>query len=135
MPVAPLSAAVAGRPLRVTVSSERWDAYMRYPPGPIGAVWLLREDDADGRPSIRCLQVVCPHLGCGIDYAVDRGVFNCPCHASEFDGTGRRRFGPSPRDMDELECRISDAGDEGRRWIEVRYQEFATGVAVKKPIA
>ena len=88
---------------------------------------------ANGQP--RVLSAVCPHLGCAIDYAADRNTFNCPCHASEFDAAGRRRLGPSPRDMDELECRISDADESGVRWVEVKYQEFQTGVSEKRPTA
>lgn len=130
--VGPLTSLTTGRPQRVTVLSDRWDAFTHHPPGPIGSVWLI-SDDAD--ESVRCLQVVCPHLGCAIDYAADRKVFQCPCHASEFDAAGRRRFGPSPRDMDELECRITEPDEAGVRWVEVTYQEFQTGVSEKRPTA
>ncbi len=128
--VAPLSALSAGRPLRGVVAADRWDAYTHHPPGPIGSVWLLREERVPGaagdksEPRIRCLQTICPHLGCGIDYDVDRRAFSCPCHASDFDAAGRRLLGPAPRDMDELECRVTGPDEQGRRWIEVRYQEF-----------
>ena len=133
--VGPLASVTISRPQRATVMADRWDAYTHYPPGPIGNVWLLRKEGNDRNPQIRCLQVICPHLGCAIDYAADRNAFHCPCHASEFDPTGRRRFGPSPRDMDELECRISDADESGARWVEVKYQEFQTGVSEKRPTA
>lgn len=130
--VGPLTSLATGHPQRVTVLSDRWDAYTHHPPGPIGNVWLLPGDSAD---RVRCLHVTCPHLGCAIDYAADRNAFNCPCHASEFDATGRRRFGPSPRDMDELQCRVTDADESGVRWVEVQYQEFQTGVSDKRPTA
>ena len=133
--VAPVTSLAPGRPARVTVMADRWDAYTHHPPGPIGNVWLLRNESDDRDPKIRCLHVICPHLGCAIDFAADRNAFHCPCHASEFDSAGRRRFGPSPRDMDELECRISDAGESGVRWVEVKYQEFQTGASDKRPRA
>jgi Rieske Fe-S protein len=133
--VAPVTSLTVGRPQRVTVPADRWDAYTHHPPGPIGNVWLFRNESGDRDPKIRCLHVICPHLGCAIDYAADRNAFNCPCHASEFDPAGRRRFGPSPRDMDELDCRISDADESGVRWVEVQYQEFQTGVSEKRPTA
>ncbi len=132
--VAPLRAVPEGRPVRVVVSTDRWDAYTHHPSGPIGSVFLLREASQSGDPGIRCLQTICPHLGCGIDYAADRGTFSCPCHASEFDLTGRRRFGPSPRDMDELDCRVTDPDEGAQRWIEVRYQAFQTGLPQKRPV-
>ena len=133
--VATVASLTAGRPQHVTVLADRWDAYTHYPPGPIGNVWLLRNASDDREPKIRCLQVICPHLGCAIDFAADRNAFNCPCHASEFDSAGRRRFGPSPRDMDELECRVSDADESGVCWVEVRYQEFQSGASEKRPTA
>lgn len=130
----PLSALPGDRPLRVHVSADRWDAYTHHPPGPIGSVFLVREG-ADGEdPRVRCLQTICPHLGCGIDYLTDRDVFACPCHASEFDQTGLIRYGPSPRSMDELVCRVTGADERNRRWIEVEYVEFQTGIPTKRPI-
>jgi menaquinol-cytochrome c reductase iron-sulfur subunit len=129
----PLSALSPGRPLRVTVVAERVDAYTRHPPGPIGNVFLIREPDVNGRHQVRCLQVICPHLGCAVDYQSDRGAFSCPCHASEFDLSGQRRFGPSPRDLDTLECRVTEADPSGQHWVEASYAEFKTGIAEKQP--
>ena len=133
--IGPLSLVSLGRPVRVTVSADRWDAYTHHPPGPIGTVWLIREGESEDHPEIRCLQTVCPHLGCGIDYVSDRHGFACPCHASDFELSGRRREGPSPRDLDRLACRVTEPDEQGRRWIEVRYQEFQTGIASMQAIA
>lgn len=127
----PQDSLAADRPTRVTLRTDRWDAFIHHPPGPVGNVWLTRAKDG---ANPRCLQAICPHLGCGIEYAADRNAFYCPCHASEFDTDGRRRFGPSPRDMDELPCRMSDADPAGVRWIEVQYVEFQSGVPDKRPL-
>jgi Rieske Fe-S protein len=124
-----------GKPVRVVIAADRWDAYVHYPPGPIGSVWLIRENGARESGRVRCLQTICPHLGCGIDFAASRGLFTCPCHASAFDVSGRVLGGPSARAMDELECRIGEPDEQGRRWVEVRYQEFQTGVADRRVIA
>ncbi len=136
--VAPLSAIAKMQgvvPLRVTITRDRWDAFTHSPPAPIGTVWLIRDDaDGDG-PGVRCLQTICPHLGCGIDFAAQRETFHCHCHASDFDVNGRRLMGPSPRDMDELECRVGAPDASGVRWVEVRYQEFRTGGTQPRPIA
>jgi Rieske Fe-S protein len=94
-------------------------------------VWLIR-DDADPA-KVRCLQTICPHLGCGIEFSADREAFTCPCHASEFDKTGRQRFGPSPRDLDALACHIEEAHPGGQQWVVVDYREFRTGTAEKIP--
>lgn len=132
--VLPLDRVPTNRPFRATVRADRWDAYVHYPPGPIGTVWLTRQD-ADGvGPRVRCFQSICPHLGCGIDYASDRNAFFCPCHLSEFAIDGSRRLGPSPRDMDELAVTITKPDTDGTRWVEVEYVEFRTGVARKQPV-
>ena len=144
--VAPLSAlpvASDAAPVRVTVSRDRWDAYAHFPAEPVGAVWLVPDHgadanagaDEDGAPRVRCFQAMCPHLGCGIDYSARRRAFYCPCHESDFDAAGHRRSGPSPRDMDELACRVSQPDATGERWIEVRYQVFATGSSTPRPLA
>lgn len=122
--VAPVDSLTAGRPTRATIHADRWDAFMHHPPGPVGAVWLTRDEATQ---DVRCLQVICPHLGCGIEFSAERNAFHCPCHASEFDPDGRRRFGPSPRDMDELPCRITEPDDRGVQWVEIQYTEFHPG--------
>jgi Rieske Fe-S protein len=123
----PLSALPPGQPTLVSINADRTDAYTHYPPGTIGQVFLTRPDS--NREAVQCLQVICPHLGCAIDYLPDRGSFACPCHASDFGIDGRRRAGPSPRDMDSLECRLSDPDAAGERWVEVKYQEFEAGIS------
>ena len=134
LPVTPLSALEPHRPVRATVSTDRRDAFTHYPPGPIGSVWLIR-DSAEGEPpAVRCYQTICPHLGCGIDFAADREAFVCPCHAGEFDLTGAHRAGPPPRSMDALECRVTDADDPSQRWVEVRYEAFVSGTADQRPV-
>lgn len=130
--VATLESVPIGTPLRVTVNADRWDAYVHHPPGPIGTVWLTREESTDAEPSLRCFQATCPHLGCGIDYAADRNAFFCPCHDSEFGPDGSRRLGPSPRGMDELPVTISEPETDGKRWVEIEYNEFQTGTNEKK---
>lgn len=131
--VARLSALSGNKPVRAVVRDARQDTFIHYPPGPVGSVWLVPAPDEATPPC--CLQTICPHLGCGIDFADGPGVFTCPCHASDFDRTGKALSGPSPRDMDPLDCRLSDPDESGERWVEVRYQEFQTGVPQRRPLA
>jgi Rieske Fe-S protein len=128
--VTPFSALIPGQPVPVQVVNKRSDAYTAYPPAPIGNVFLLQ--DAADPTKVRCMQVICPHLGCAIKYLSERKGFSCPCHTSDFDAAGHRLAGPSPRDMDELECRITPPDSAGVRWVEVKYQEFYAGIAEKK---
>lgn len=137
----PVSTLPVSKPMRVAIEQDRWDGFTHYPPGTIGHVWLYRESDtlppaerveAAVPPAIRCWQTVCPHLGCAIDDRNDHTGFHCPCHGARFDLSGASISGPSPRGMDELRCRISDADADGLRWIEVRYEEFLTGIPNKQ---
>lgn len=132
--IAAFDSVPSDRPLRVVVRADRWDAYVHHPPGPIGTVWLTREESDGNAPNVRCFQAACPHLGCGIDYALDRNAFFCPCHTSEFAPDGSRRLGPSPRGMDELPVTITKPDTDGKRWVEIEYAEFATGTAEKKQV-
>lgn len=132
-----LDALPAAGPVRMTVSAARTDGFLRYPPSGVGSVWLWHEASAsmsrEGGETVRCLQTICPHLGCGIDYSAARERFFCPCHASDFDREGRALTGPSPRDMDPLECRVTPMDEAGERWVEVRYVEFRTGTPARHP--
>lgn len=133
--VASFSVLKGDRPVRVPVVAARIDAFTTHPPQPVGGVWLLREHPDQSDSPIRCLQVTCPHLGCAVDFATDRGSFACPCHASDFDRLGRRVAGPSPRDMDALQCRVTDPDANGRRWVEVQFERYQAGIAEKRVVS
>jgi quinol---cytochrome c reductase iron-sulfur subunit, bacillus type len=129
-------------PTRAMIRMDKWDAYLHYPPGAVGAVWLVPETSSaatgtaqSGAPEIRCLQTICPHLGCAINFAPDRNVFVCPCHASEFTRSGEPISGPTPRPMDRLPCRVSAPDANGDCWVEIEYHEFKTGTPRREPIA
>jgi Rieske Fe-S protein len=115
---------VPGRPLRVDVVGSRTDAWVREDGVKLGACWLVREKGG----AVRAFSTVCPHLGCGIDWNQETGQFDCPCHGSSFDASGRRVKGPSPRDMDELGVVVSE------RDVLVRYQRFRVATSEKEPL-
>ena len=144
--VTPLSTLKPGVPFQATVRDDRTDAYTRHPLGPVGGVWLVlrggetASPNAEPRlagdlPVVDAFQVVCPHLGCAVDYSVSQSRFACPCHASAFGLDGRRLSGPSARDMDALACRVSDPDEHGERWVEVRFERFRSGIVGKTPLA
>ncbi len=110
-------------PRKVAIKDSRVDAWTRYPQTVIGAVWVVRGEDE----KIRAYSVICPHLGCGIDWDRDSGRFICPCHDSYFDVSGEVLSGPSPRKMDTLETDIR----QGKLFV--RYQKMKLGIAEKIP--
>jgi Rieske Fe-S protein len=90
----------------------------------LGACWLVKEQDG----AVRAFSTVCPHLGCGIDWDAEKKQFDCPCHGSAFDITGKRVAGPSPRPMDELDCKVENAN------VNVTYRRYRLSTDKKEPL-
>ena len=102
-----------GTPVQVPVIADLTDGWVREPNQPVGAVYLRKNGD-----NVECLNAICPHAGCFVAYQPDRKVFQCPCHTSAFDLTGKRlsEKSPSPRDMDSLEV-DKDKLAAGEVWV------------------
>jgi Rieske Fe-S protein len=45
---------------------------------------------------------VCPHLGCVVHWNPSASTFDCPCHGSRFDASGRVINGPANRDLEQV---------------------------------
>lgn len=112
-----------GNPVKVELYAERIDAYDRFEHQKLGSAWVVRREGV-----LVALSTVCPHLGCAVDWAPRAGCFECPCHRSTFSIDGKRRSGPSPRDMDRLD--VVEKGDR----VEVRHRRFRQGIAEKVPV-
>lgn len=118
-----------GVPRAFPVIADRQDAWTHYPPEPIGAVYLVRDP---GQSTVRAMNATCPHAGCFVGYLAAEKYFRCPCHTSAFDREGRILSDISrvpPRDMDQLECEVRDAGGTGEIWV--KFQNFQTGIKEK----
>jgi cytochrome b6-f complex iron-sulfur subunit len=70
---------------------------------PENKIYLFR-----GRRQIRILSGVCTHLGCTIKNT-EQG-FDCPCHGSHFDKTGKACSGPASRSLDRLNAEVNKQG-------------------------
>jgi quinol---cytochrome c reductase iron-sulfur subunit, bacillus type len=114
----PLAKLPEGKPRKVKIITDERDAWKLDKNAELGAVWLIRNGDA-----VRALAVVCPHLGCSIGPGAEGKGFSCPCHDSSFDMDGKRESGPSPRDMDHLETRVTDG------IVEVDFRRYRQGTA------
>jgi Rieske Fe-S protein len=125
LPVADLAAVPDdGLPRQFPVIADRVDAWTGFASEPVGAVYLRRER---GSREVQALSATCPHAGCFVDLEKTGRCFRCPCHNSSFtlDG-GIVAPSPSPRAMDDLECRVGGNGQ-----VEVKWQKFRAGVAEK----
>ena len=117
-----------GLPRKFAVLATRTDAWNKFTEVPIGAVYLRRLPDG----KLEALNVVCPHLGCFVDFNAKDGSFECPCHNSKFTPEGKiaDRSSPSPRALDSLEVEVRNGKE-----VWVKFQNFQAGRAEKIPVA
>lgn len=111
-------------PQAFPVIESRTDAWVRYPPEPVGTVWLIRQPEGI-EPPVVALSAECPHLACAITLSPDGQTFFCPCHTSAFALDGARLNKVPPRGMDPLEVEPFDSSNPLAE-IRVRFQRFRT---------
>jgi menaquinol-cytochrome c reductase iron-sulfur subunit len=112
-----------GKVYRFPVITVREDKWNKYPPAPIGAVYLRRISATEDP---KAFTSVCPHLGCSVEF--QEGQFKCPCHNSEWNNNGERlnpESCPSPRGLDELKVKVRNGE------IFVAYQRYRGGIQDK----
>ena len=120
-----------GVPRQFPVVADRQDAWNLFPNEPIGAVFLQRLPDKDGKPVVQAFNATCPHAGCMVAYKPDRHQFQCPCHTSAFEIDGKRVMPcVAPRDLDSLPCEVRAQGKE--QVVFVKFANYYTGIAQKK---
>lgn len=107
-------------PKRVAIVSDRRDAWTVEKNVELGSVWLVKRGD-----KVLAFSAVCPHLGCSVNATPTGDAFACPCHTSSFDADGKRKSGPSPRDMDTMATKVEDG------FVSVDFRRFRIGVAEK----
>jgi len=59
----------------------------------------------DENDEVRACSAVCPHLGCVVAWNEGEKTWDCPCHGSRFDATGRVLNGPANRDLKPVDRR------------------------------
>src|SRR3954462_9147008 len=64
-----------------------------------GKVAAYREDDG----TLHTVSAVCTHLGCQVKWNEAETSWDCPCHGSRFDFTGRVIQGPAVKDLENKE--------------------------------
>lgn len=112
-----------GTPKRFDVVAEKVDGWMKYPPKPIGGVFLRKA----GNGKVVAFNSSCPHAGCSVDYKPERKNFLCPCHDSTFELDGSKgEVCVSARGLDELEVDEETMAKNGEVWV--TFLNFKAGV-------
>lgn len=116
-----------GTPLLVTVRADKQDAWSRFPNRAIGAIYLRKLP----KGKLQAINVVCPHLGCAVEFREEQKDYFCKCHDSAFGfENGEREDGsPSARDLDTLEVEVRK---DNHVWVQ--FQNFQTGKKEKVPV-
>ncbi len=83
------------------------------------SVWIRRNEE-----SLTIFSATCPHLGCTVNAKEE--TFVCACHNSQWNATGEKTSGPTPRHLDVLEHRIEN------EVLQVKYQDFKQGIETKE---
>jgi menaquinol-cytochrome c reductase iron-sulfur subunit len=126
-----LSQLQVGVPRSYAIIEDRRDAWVRYPREPVGSVWLIRQPEGS-QSAVVAFTSECPHLGCPVHLGTDGKVFQCPCHTSSFDLTGKPLNHVPPRSMDELAVELSQEQDPE---VRVKFQRFRAQTEEKIPLA
>ena len=141
-------------PKQGLIRDIRVDGWTLYPNDVIGRVWVVQagarpaglnskdaveafnRDPARKAQYVTVFTTICPHLGCSVNLASNGAGFACPCHSATFNLTGAQSdpaTNPALRGMDTLDWEI-DADDPDFNRIKVKYENFTTSIAAKKPI-
>lgn len=118
-----------GTPLLVTVRADKQDAWSRFPDRAIGAIYVRRLPEA--KSGLQAFNVVCPHLGCAVEFRPEQHDYFCKCHDSAFgfeNGT-QEEGSPSARGLDTLPIELRN---ENEVWVQ--FQNFHTGKKQKIPV-
>ena len=78
-------------------------------------LWLYRTEKG-----FHAISSVCTHLGC-IAVRTPDGRFDCPCHGSHYDKTGKACSGPASRSLDRLMVEVNKQG-----FITVNLNKYVT---------
>lgn len=80
------------------------------PAGHPEPIYVLRNDDVDGRASFTALSPICTHQGCTVE--TQGTVLVCPCHGSTYARSGSVLRGPAERPLRSYQASATADGVE-----------------------
>jgi Rieske Fe-S protein len=74
---------------------QPWDGMT----GHTGVFVRYQGQDDEGQEQFLIFAANCAHLGCGVSWFPESGLFMCPCHGGVYYANGERASGPPPRGL------------------------------------
>ena len=71
--------------------------------GASGVAVILDPADAE---AVVAVTSMCPHQGCHVEWDKELGLFDCPCHGSQFGSDGALKDGPAEKPLNPVEAKI-----------------------------
>jgi Rieske Fe-S protein len=96
-PLPPVSQLPVGETLRVLFDNplaESWAGITAQT-----AVFVRKEKEEPGEDQFVVFAENCAHLGCGVSWFPQSGLFMCPCHGGVYYANGEHASGPPPRGL------------------------------------
>jgi len=114
--VGSLDSIPVNKPINIPFLTSSEDAYLNAVE--MHNIWILKDE----KEQVTSYSPICPHLGCSFNWNEKVSHFECPCHTSVWDISGKLLSGPSPRDLDKLPIEIRN------NEIFVRWEKFRIGI-------
>ena len=108
-----------GQPIEIRFQARSDEAYLHTME--VRSIWAIKK--ASGEVTV--FSPVCTHLGCHYLWDPKTNQFECPCHASVFDVSGKVLSGPAPRPLDTLPVKT----ENGELFIQ--WERYKTGTSEK----
>jgi Rieske Fe-S protein len=107
VPLGPAASFPPGETRLVTFDNplrQPWDGMT----GHTGVFVRSQERDGEGQDQFLIFAANCAHLGCGVTWFPESGLFMCPCHGGAYYANGDRASGPPPRGLFRCVWRVRD---------------------------
>jgi nitrite reductase/ring-hydroxylating ferredoxin subunit len=93
-------------PLPRRFAVGRWEEFPRGRVVQKAGLYLRKDEQG-----LLAFKGVCPHLGCRFRWDEKQGVYECPCHGSRFDASGRYLSGPAKKALEPVFLHFDDKGE------------------------
>lgn len=68
------------------------------------------------------INAICTHLGCVVPWVASENKYKCPCHGSQYDGTGKKVRGPAPLSLALAHVEVTEDKLALTEWTETDFR-------------